>query len=66
MDLFTRYKSVIDKIVYNEEWDKTAKIKKSERDESKIEEGGLEKIKIDISKLDQSKVKKSDQFKDCE
>ena len=38
VDLPTGYKSVGDGIVYNKEWDKTAEVKKSEREMSEIEE----------------------------
>ena len=55
MDLPTGYKSVGDGIVYNEEWDETAEVKKSNREESKIGEG----------EVDQSEVEESDTFEDC-
>ena len=42
VDLPTGHKSVGDGIVYNEGWDETAEMKKSEKEESEIEEGGVE------------------------
>ena len=42
VDFPTGHKSVGDGIVYNEEWDETAEVKKSEKEESEIEEGGVE------------------------
>ncbi len=65
-DLPTGYKSVGDGIVYNEEWDETAEVKKSEREKSKIEEGRVKEREIDISEVDQSEVEESDHFEDCE
>ena len=56
VDLPTRYKSVGDGIVYNEECDETAEVKKSEREEREIEEGGVEKIEINMGEMDQSEV----------
>ena len=40
MDLPTGYKSIGDGIAYNEEWNETAEAKRSEGEESEIEEGG--------------------------
>lgn len=43
------YKSIGDGIVYKEEWDETAEVKKkSEGEESEVKEGGVEESEIDI------------------
>lgn len=66
VDLSTGYKSVGDGIVYNEEWDEMAKLKKGEKEESEIEKGEVEKSEIGIDEMDQSEVEESDHFEDCE
>ena len=66
VNLPTGYKSVGDGIVYNEEWDETAEVKKSEREQSDIKEGGVEEIETDMGGVDQSEVEESDHFEDCE
>ncbi len=48
----TGYKSVGDGIVYNEELDETAEVKKSEREENEIEEDGVEESEIDMGEVD--------------
>lgn len=49
-NLLTEYKSVGDGIVYNEEWDGTAEVKKSER------EDGVEEREIFTGEVDTSEV----------
>ena len=66
MDLPTGYKSIGDGIVYNEEWDETAEVKKSERKESEVEEGGVEEIEMDTGEVDQSEVEESNHFEERE
>ena len=66
MDLPTGYKFVGDGIVYNEEWDRMAKLKKGEREESEIEKGEPEESEIDVDEVDQREVEESDHFEDCE
>lgn len=55
-NLLTEYKSVGDGIVYNEEWDGTAEVKKSER------EDGVEEREICTGEVDTSEVEESDYF----
>ena len=55
-----------DGIIYNEEWDKTAEVKKSGREENEIEQGGVEEIETGMGEVDQSEGEESDHFEDCE
>ena len=52
MDLPTRYKSLGDGIIYNEEWDKAAEVRESEREQGEIEEDGVEDIETDMGEVD--------------
>lgn len=52
VDSSTEYKFVLDKIVYNKEWDEISKVKKNEREENKIKECGEEESEIDIGQVD--------------
>ena len=59
-----RSATIGDGIVYNEECDETAEVKKSDREERETEEGGVE---IDMGEMDQSEVHREwDHFEDCE
>ena len=66
VDLPTGYKSVGDGIVYNEEWDETAEVRESEREQGEIEEDGVEDIETDMGEVDWSDWVESDHFEDCE
>ncbi len=66
VDFPTGHKSVEDGTVYNEKWDKTDEVKKSEREKSEREKNKVEENKIDIGKVNQTEIEKSDLFKNYE
>lgn len=64
---FTKgYKTVGDGIVHNEEWDETAEVKKTEREESGFGEGGVKENGVDMGEVAKSEVEASNYFEGCE